>query len=236
MEPSLQGTPIRRDRRAVSVGASADLLKPPERGRTSFVAAPVLAYSLAVGGIMDEKRIERGVREILAGIGEGRLNAEVLANTPRRVAAMYAEFFEAIEEDPADALAVVYQEAYEEMIVMKDIPFFSICEHHLLPFIGKADVVYVPKEGRIVGASKLARVVDVAAGRPQLQERLTSQIADALVKRLDPHGVLVRIEASHLCMTLRGVKKPGATMVTSAIRGRFYKDEASRAEAFALIA
>jgi len=185
---------------------------------------------------MDEKRIERGVREVLAGIGEGRLNAEVLANTPRRVAAMYAEFFAAMEEDPADALAVVYQEAYEEMIVMKDIPFFSICEHHLLPFVGKADVVYVPKEGRIVGASKLARVVDVAAGRPQLQERLTSQIADALVKRLDPHGVLVRIEASHLCMTLRGVKKPGATMVTSAIRGRFYKDEASRAEAFALIA
>jgi GTP cyclohydrolase I len=185
---------------------------------------------------MDEKRIERGVREVLAGIGEGRLNAEVLANTPRRVAAMVAEFFEAMEEDPADALAVVYQEAYEEMIVMKDIPFFSICEHHLLPFVGKADVVYVPKGGRIVGASKLARVVDVAAGRPQLQERLTSQIADALVKRLDPHGVLVRIEASHLCMTLRGVKKPGATMVTSAIRGRFYKDEASRAEAFALIA
>jgi GTP cyclohydrolase I len=195
-----------------------------------------LAYALTVGGIMDEKRIERGVREILAGIGEGCLNAEVLANTPRRVAAMVAEFFETMEEDPADALAVVYQEAYEEMIVMKDIPFFSICEHHLLPFVGKADVVYVPKEGRIVGASKLARVVDVAAGRPQLQERLTSQIADALVKRLDPHGVLVRIEASHLCMTLRGVKKPGATMVTSAIRGRFYKDEAARAEAFALIA
>jgi GTP cyclohydrolase I len=185
---------------------------------------------------MDEKRIERGVREVLAGIGEGHLNAEVLANTPRRVAAMVAEFFAAMDSDPADALAVVYQEAYEEMIVMKDIPFFSICEHHLLPFIGKADVVYVPKEGRIVGASKLARVVDVAAGRPQLQERLTSQIADALVERLDPHGVLVRIEASHLCMTLRGVKKPGATMVTSAIRGRFYKDEAARAEAFALIA
>ena len=192
--------------------------------------------SSAQGGIMDEKRIERGVKEVLAGIGEGRLNAEVLANTPRRVAAMVAEFFAAMEEDPADALAVVYQEAYEEMIVMKDIPFFSICEHHLLPFVGKADVVYVPKKGRIVGASKLARVVDVAAGRPQLQERLTSQIADALVKRLDPHGVLVRIEASHLCMTLRGVKKPGATMVTSAIRGRFYKDEAARAEAFALIA
>ncbi|MCX6100885.1 MAG: GTP cyclohydrolase I FolE [Candidatus Bipolaricaulota bacterium] len=130
---------------------------------------------------MDEKRIERGVREILAGIGDGCLNAEVLANTPRRVAAMYAEFFATIDEDPADALGVVYREAYEEMIVMKDIAFFSICEHHLLPFIGKADVVYVPKDGRIVGASKLARVVDIAAGRPQLQERLTSQIADALM-------------------------------------------------------
>lgn len=184
---------------------------------------------------MDEKRIERGVREILAGIGEEWVNAEVLANTPRRVAAMYAEFFAAASEDPADALGVVYQEPYEEMIVMKQIPFFSICEHHLLPFIGTADVVYVPKDGRIVGASKLARVVDIAAARPQLQERLTSQIADALMKRLEPHGVLVRVEASHLCMTLRGVKKPGATLVTSAIRGRFYKDEASRAEALALI-
>ena len=188
------------------------------------------------GETMDEKKIERGVKEILAGIGEDLVNAEVLANTPRRVAAMYAEFFAAAAENPANALGVVYQEAYEEMIVMKDIPFFSICEHHLLPFIGKADLVYVPKDGRIVGASKLARVVDIAAGRPQLQERLTSQIADALVEKLDPHGVLVRIEASHLCMTLRGVRKSGATMVTSAIRGRFYKDEASRAEAFALIA
>jgi GTP cyclohydrolase I len=184
---------------------------------------------------MDQKRVERGVREILAGIGESVVNAEVLANTPRRVAAMYAEFFAAAGEDPAEALGVVYEEEYEEMIVMKSIPFFSICEHHLLPFVGKADVVYVPKDGRIVGASKLARVVDIAAGRPQLQERLTSQIADALVRKLDPHGVLVRMEASHLCMTLRGVKKPGATMVTSAIRGRFYRDEASRAEAFALI-
>ncbi len=185
---------------------------------------------------MDQQRIERGVREILAGIGEERLNAEVLANTPRRVAAMYAEFFAALDQDPADALGVVYEEHYEEMIVMRDIPFFSICEHHFLPFVGKADVVYVPKSGRIVGASKLARVVDIAAGRPQLQERLTSQIADAVVQRLDPYGVLVRVEASHLCMTLRGVKKPGATMVTSAIRGRFYKDEAARAEAFSLLA
>ncbi|MEW5826596.1 MAG: GTP cyclohydrolase I FolE [Candidatus Bipolaricaulota bacterium] len=184
---------------------------------------------------MDERRIEQGVREILAGIGGELLNDEVLANTPRRVAAMFREFFAHAAENPADALGVVYEEAYDEMIVLRGIPFFSLCEHHLLPFLGTADVVYVPQGGRIVGASKLARVVDIAAGRPQLQERLTSQIADALVERLAPLGVLVRVEATHLCMTIRGVKKPGATMVTSAIRGRFHKDPASRAEALALI-
>jgi len=185
---------------------------------------------------MDQDRVQVGMREILDGIGVDRLNGEVLANTPRRVAAMYAEFFAQIDHDPTEALEVVYQEKYEEMIVMKDIPFFSICEHHFLPFIGTADIVYIPKAGRIVGASKLARAVDIAAARPQLQERLTSQIADALMGRLDPHGVLVRMEATHLCMTLRGVKKPGSMMVTSAIRGRFYKDPASREEALALIA
>lgn len=185
---------------------------------------------------MNRERIERGMREMLAGIGDGRLNEEVLANTPRRMAAMYEEFFKEIDRDPADALEVLYQEKYEEMIVMKDISFFSICEHHFLPFSGTADIVYIPKGGRIVGASKLARAVDVAAARPQLQERLTSQIADALIERLDPMGVLVRIEATHLCMTLRGVKKAGSKMVTSAIRGSFYTDQASRHEALALIA
>jgi len=185
---------------------------------------------------MDRDRVEAGMREILGGIGIDRLQPEVLENTPRRVAAMYAEFFDQIDCDPADALKVVYQENYEEMIVMKGIAFFSICEHHFLPFIGTADIVYIPKGGRIVGASKLARAVDIAAARPQLQERLTSQIADALMDRLDPHGVLVRLAATHLCMTLRGAKKPGSSMVTSAIRGRFYKDPASREEALALIA
>jgi len=185
---------------------------------------------------MDRDRIEHGMREILGGIGTDRLNSEVLDNTPRRVAAMYAEFFEKIDQDPADVLEVLYQEPYEEMIVLKGIPFFSICEHHFLPFVGTTDVVYIPKDQRIVGASKLARAVDVAASRPQLQERLTSQIADALVRKLDPHGVLVRIQATHLCMTLRGVKKPGAKMVTSAIRGTFYADPAQRSEAYALIA
>jgi GTP cyclohydrolase I len=185
---------------------------------------------------MDQERIERGMHEILAGIGTDRLNAEVCANTPRRIAKMYAEFFAHIDENPADALGVVYEEPYNEMILMKDIPFFSLCEHHFLPFVGTADVVYIPKDGRIVGASKLARVVDIAASRPQLQERLTSQVADALVERLHPVGVLVRIEATHMCMTLRGVKKPGAKMVTSAIRGSFHTNQASREEALALIA
>jgi len=185
---------------------------------------------------MDRDRIEQGVAEILAGLGNGHANEEVLANTPRRVAAAYAEFFAHIDRDPGDVLEVVYREAYEEMIVMKEIPFHSICEHHLLPFVGTVDIVYVPRDGRIVGASKLARAVDIAASRPQLQERLTQQVANALVAKLDPSGVLVRIEATHLCMTLRGVKKPGSKMVTSAIRGSFYRDPAQRSEALALIA
>jgi len=176
------------------------------------------------------------MREILAGIGHEYLCPEVLENTPRRVAQMYGEFFADIQAAPAEALGVLYQEQYQEMIVMKDIPFFSICEHHFLPFTGKADIVYIPSKERIVGASKLARVVDIAAARPQLQERLTQQIADALVERLEPVGVLVRIQATHLCMTLRGVKKPGTKMVTSAIRGSFHKNQASREEALALIA
>ncbi len=185
---------------------------------------------------MNRAAMEEGMRQILSGIDADLVNEEVRANTPRRVASMYQEFFTHGSKDPADVLEVIYQEKYEEMIVMKDIPFFSICEHHFLPFVGTADIVYIPKQGRIVGASKLARAVDIAASRPQLQERLTTQIADAIVARLDPLGVLVRIEASHLCMTLRGVKKPGAKMVTSAIRGSFYQDQASRAEALSLIA
>ena len=191
---------------------------------------------LACGGRqIDRTRIEAAVKELLAGIGEERLNEEVLANTPRRVAAMYAEFFTHIDRDPADVLEALYQEQYEEMIVLRDIPFFSICEHHFLPFVGTADIVYIPEGGRIVGVSKLARAVDIAAGRPQLQERLTQQVADALVEKLNPMGVLVRVQATHMCMTLRGVKKPGAMMVTSAIRGSLYKDQASRGEALTLI-
>lgn len=184
---------------------------------------------------MDQARAEHAVREILEALGTENVNEEVLANTPRRVAASYAEFFAHIDRDPGDVLDVVYREDYEEMIAMRGIAFHSICEHHFLPFVGTADIVYLPKDGRIVGASKLARAVDIAASRPQLQERLTQQIADALVKKLSPLGVLVRLEATHLCMTLRGVKKPGSQMVTSAIRGSFYGNPAQRAEALALI-
>lgn len=185
---------------------------------------------------MDLKRIERGMREILEGIGAERLNAEVLENTPRRVAETYAELFAGIDGRPSDALEVAFQEDYDQMVVVKGIPFFSICEHHFLPFTGTADMVYIPKANRIIGASKLARALDVAASRPQLQERLTSQLADALMKELDPHGVLVRLQATHLCMTLRGAKKPGSQLVTSAIRGIFRTNRASREEALALIA
>jgi len=184
---------------------------------------------------MDQERVEHAIAELLQGLGHDRVNPEVVENTPRRVAKMYAEFFQHIDRDPGDVLEVIYREDYQEMVVMKGITFFSICEHHFLPFVGTADVVYVPQGGRIVGASKLARAVDIAASRPQLQERLTQQVADAVVRKLDPLGVLVRIQATHLCMTLRGVKKPGSMMVTSAIRGTLHKNAAQRSEALALI-
>jgi GTP cyclohydrolase I len=184
---------------------------------------------------MDQERIADGMRLILEGIGDERLGEEVLENTPGRVARMYQEFFEHIDEDPADVLQVTFREPYDEMVAVRGVPFFSICEHHFLPFIGTADIVYIPKGGRIVGASKLARAVDIAASRPQLQERLTSQIADALMRCLDPFGALVRLQATHLCMTLRGVKKPDAMLVTSALRGIFHREKASRDEALALI-
>jgi len=194
-----------------------------------------LVYSLREEATVNLERIEQGMREVLSGIGEKHLNAEVLENTPRRIAAMYGEFFQHLDADPADALGKIYEETYNEMIVLRGMTFFSMCEHHFLPFVGTADVVYIPAHGRIIGASKFGRALDIAASRPQLQERLTQQLADAIVERLAPVGVLVRIEATHLCMTLRGVKKPGTTMVTSAIRGSFHTNQASREEALALI-
>lgn len=171
---------------------------------------------------------------ILEAIGEDP-NREGLRETPARVARMYQEIFCGLWDDPERHLETIFTEDHEEMILVKDIPFYSICEHHLLPFFGKAHVAYIPRRGRVTGLSKLARVVEGFAKRPQLQERLTTQIADCIMHRLNPQGVLVVIEAEHMCMTLRGVRKPGSKTVTSAVRGLFQKSEATRAEAMALI-
>lgn len=183
---------------------------------------------------VNRARIEAAVMEILQAIGEdpGR---EGLRETPRRIAEMYAELFSGLHRDPREFLRIGFQEEqHHEMVVLKDIPFYSLCEHHLLPFHGVAHVGYVPN-GRVVGISKVARVVEVLARRPQVQERLTSQIADLLVEELQAKGSAVVIQAKHLCMTMRGVKKPGSIMVTSAMRGLFRDDARTRAEFLSLI-
>ena len=182
---------------------------------------------------IDQERIERAVREIIAAIGENPAR-EGLAETPERIARMYADLFSGLYEDPKDVLARGFEEDHKEMVILKDIPFYSLCEHHFLPFHGSAHVGYVP-EGRIVGVSKLARVVDILARRPQMQERLTSQVADAIMDGLRPDGVAVVIEAEHLCMTMRGVQKSGARMITSAIRGGFRRRGVTRSEFFSLV-
>lgn len=184
--------------------------------------------------MINQKRIEKAVKEILAAIGEDVGRAGI-KETPKRVARMYAELFAGIGRDPGRELTVFHNEDHEEMIMVKDIPFYSICEHHLVPFIGRAHIVYIPTKGRVTGLSKLVRVIEGFAKRPQVQERLTSEIADTLMKRLRPRGVFVVIEAEHLCMSMRGVKKPGSTTVTSAVRGVFAKHDKTRAEALALI-
>lgn len=185
---------------------------------------------------MDKERIERAVREILEAIGEDP-EREGLLDTPKRVARMYEEIFGGLGQDPKKHLLVQFaDEKHEEMVLVKDIAFFSMCEHHLMPFYGKAHVAYIPrKSGKITGLSKLARTVECFAKRPQLQERLTSQIADAIMEMLNPRGVLVVMEAEHMCMTMRGVKKPGSATLTSAVRGTFATNQATRAEAFSLI-
>jgi GTP cyclohydrolase I len=183
--------------------------------------------------MMDKRKIEEGVRMILEAIGEDP-NRPGLIHTPTRVAEMFEEIFGGINENPADHLKITLPDVHEEMVLARDIPFYSICEHHLIPFFGKAHVAYLPKGGRIVGLSKIARVVDVMARRPQLQERLTTDIAELLMETLGPFGVLVIIEAEHLCMTMRGIKKPGCITTTSAVRGAFEK-EATRSEALKLI-
>jgi len=183
---------------------------------------------------IDTKKIEEAVKNILEAIGEDP-NREGLKDTPKRVAKFYEEAFAGLFVDPQKNLEVEFSENHEEMVIVKDIPIYSMCEHHLLPFFGYAHIAYIPSNGRVTGLSKLARVAEDFARRPQLQERLTSQIADTIKNTLNPHGVLVVIEAEHMCMTMRGVKKPGSRTVTSAVRGVFRKNAATRAEAFSLI-
>ena len=184
---------------------------------------------------MDKAKIEEGVRLILEGIGEDPAR-EGLLETPARVARMYEEVFAGLTEDPARHFETTFDEHHEEMVLVRDIPFYSMCEHHLVPFFGKANVAYIPAaDGRICGLSKLARLVEAFAKRPQVQERLTAQVADTLIAELNPQGVIVVIEAEHLCMSMRGVKKPGAKTITSAVRGAFEKSQATRAEALSLI-
>ena len=186
-------------------------------------------------GGFDLLRIEHAVREILLAIGEDP-NRDGLRDTPARVARAMAEQFSGLLQLPADVLTTVFDADHEEMVLVRDIELYSTCEHHLVPFIGRAHVGYIPNEkGQITGLSKLARLVDVYARRPQVQERMTSQIADALMNTLEPRGVIVIIEAEHLCMSMRGVRKPGAKTVTSAVRGCFLSSESTRAEAMSLL-
>ena len=187
------------------------------------------------GASFDEEKVRRGVRLILEGVGEDA-DREGLVETPARVADMYREVLDGIGRDAVDELTVVKGADHDEMIMIRDIPMFSLCEHHLTPFSGVAHVAYLPNaDGRITGLSKIARVVDTLSKRLQVQERLTTQIADALDEALEPKGVFVVLEAEHLCMTMRGVKKPGSVTVTSAVRGRFRTDARTRAEAMSLI-
>ncbi|WP_028400482.1 GTP cyclohydrolase I FolE [Ectobacillus panaciterrae] len=179
-------------------------------------------------------QIEEAVRLILEAIGDDP-NREGVLETPKRVAKMYAEVFAGMHEDPKEHLHKVFGEDHEELVLVKDIPFFSMCEHHLVPFYGVAHVAYIPKGGRVTGLSKLARTVDTVARKPQLQERITSTVADSIMEVLEPHGAMVVVEAEHMCMTMRGVKKPGAKTVTSAVRGVLAKDSAARAEVLSLI-
>ena len=182
---------------------------------------------------IDTQRIRAAVREIILAVGEDP-EREGLRDTPRRVAEMYAEVFSGLRRDPADVLSVGFEEGHQEMVIVKDIPFYSMCEHHFLPFHGVAHVGYIPN-GRVVGLSKLARAVEILARRPQLQERLSTQLADVIMKSLEPQGVAVVISANHLCMQMRGVRKPGSLTVTSAMRGVFQRSSATRAEFMSLV-
>ncbi|MEW6675452.1 MAG: GTP cyclohydrolase I FolE [Nitrospirota bacterium] len=183
---------------------------------------------------MDIKKIEKGVRLILEGIGEDPERAG-LKETPERVARMYEEIFAGLATPTEELLKHMEGESHDEMVLLKDIPFYSVCEHHLLPFIGRAHVAYIPSGGKIVGLSELAKAVEVLAKRPQVQERLTTQLVDLIMERLKPKGAMVIIDAEHLCMSMRGVKKPGARTVTSAVRGIFRSKQSTREELLELI-
>lgn len=183
---------------------------------------------------MDKKKIEKAVKDILEAIGEEPKRKDLL-DTPKRVAQMYEEIFSGMKQDPKKELEVVLDQKHGEIILLKGIPLYSVCEHHLLPFLGKAHIAYIPKGGRVTGLSKLARVVDILSKRPQVQERLTTQIAEIIMSKLKPQGCMVVIEAEHMCLSMRGVKKPGTLTVTSAVRGVFKENEKTRAETLALI-
>jgi GTP cyclohydrolase I len=182
---------------------------------------------------LDRERIKTAVNELFLAIGEDP-EREGLLETPRRIADMYAEIFGGLQIDPTEYLKVGFEVAHDEMVILRNIPFYSMCEHHFLPFHGEAHVGYVP-DGRVVGISKLARVVEAFARRPQIQEQLTSQVAEAIMETLQPDGVAVVVEAEHLCMTMRGVKKPGSRMITSAMRGEFRQSSVTRAEFLSLV-
>jgi GTP cyclohydrolase I len=189
---------------------------------------------LEIDATIDLQRIEKAVREILIAVGEDP-DREGLLDTPKRVARSYAEIFAGLHQDPSDLLATTFDLDHEEMVLVKDIPFYSTCEHHLVPFHGTAHIGYIPShDGKVTGLSKLARLVEIYARRPQVQERLTTQIVEALVEHLEPKGAIVVIECEHMCMTMRGVRKPGARTVTSAVRGQL-REPATRAEAMSLI-
>ena len=183
---------------------------------------------------MDKHKIEEAVRDILEAIGEDPKRKDLQA-TPRRVAEMYEEIFSGINQSPQKELEVILEQKHNEIILLKNIPLYSVCEHHLLPFLGKAHVAYIPRGGRVTGLSKLARVVDILSKRSQVQERLTTQVADIIMSKLKPQGCMVVIEAEHMCMSMRGVEKPGTMTVTSAVRGIFRENEKTRSETLALI-
>ena len=184
--------------------------------------------------LMDRKKIETGVKMILEGIGEDTKRPGI-KNTPKRIAELYEEIFSGLQTPTEEILKPIEGESHDELVLLKDIPFYSVCEHHLLPFIGKAHVAYVPSGGKIVGLSKLAKAVEIFAKRPQVQERLTAQLADLIMKKLKPKGAMVIVDAEHLCLSMRGVKKPGAKTVTSAVRGIFRTKESTRMELLELI-